>query len=217
MKNKDQYLSLCIDISDKKIVVFGGGVVAERKVQHFLGSNNLVVISDQLTEQLEIYWEADQLDHINARLHIKDSVLIKALIDKAFLVVPATSDRELNVLIKSIADEAGILCNDVDQADDVLVPSQVHSEEATVSITTYGSSPAMLTHLKKRALDVITPEIDAMIRIQRKARNYLKKHVDKQADRRERLHKILDSQEIWDLLPEKESKATKLAKKLIAE
>jgi precorrin-2 dehydrogenase/sirohydrochlorin ferrochelatase len=216
MTDKKSYLSLFVNISDKKIVVFGGGNVAERKVKHFLGSKHLVVVSRSLTEGLQILWEADQLDHINARLQIKDDVLINALIDKAFLVVPATSDRQLNAVIKSLADEKGILCNDVDQADDVLIPSQVHSEEASISITTYGSSPAMLKHLKERALEVVTPQMDAMIRIQGKVRNALKKSVADQETRRELLLKVLEDESIWELLPDNEDKALKLAKALVS-
>lgn len=217
MKDKEKYLSLYIDISDKKIVIFGGGNVAERKAKHFLGSKHLIVVSRSLTEGLQIMWEADQLDHINAQLLVKDDILIEALINKAFLVVPATSDLQLNQKIKSMADEQGILCNDVDQADDVLIPSQVHSDEASISITTYGSSPAMLKHLKKEALKVLTPEIDAMIRIQEKLRNSLKKKVDQQEQRARLLREILATDEVWKLLPDNESKAYKLAKSIISE
>lgn len=215
MKNKEKYLSLFIDISDKKIVIFGGGNVAERKAKHFLGSKHLIVVSRSLTEGLQLMWEADQLDHINAQLLVKDDVLIQALINKAFLVVPATSDLQLNQKIKSMADEQGILCNDVDQADDVLIPSQVHSDEASIAITTYGSSPAMLKHLKKSALSVLTPEIDAMIRIQEKLRNSLKKKLNKQQQRSQLLREIVSNDEVWSLLPDDEAKAYKLAKSII--
>lgn len=214
MKDKKRYLSLYVDISTKKIVVFGGGNVAERKVSNLLGSKQLVVVSASLTEPLQTLWENDQIDHINAKLKVKDDVLIKALINKAFLVVPATSDRQLNSAIKRLADEEGILCNDVDQADDVLIPSQVHTPEASIAITTYGSAPAILKHLKDKAADVVTPQVDSMIRIQQTIRNALKKISDDVDYRRQILHKILNNKEIWGMLPEEEEKALKMAKEI---
>lgn len=217
MSNKSNYLSLNIDISDKKIVVFGGGKVAERKVQHLLGSKHLVVVSRSLTDSLQILWEADQLDHINARLLIKDTVLISALIDSAFLVVPATSDQELNQVIKQLADEQGILCNDVDQSDEVLVPFQAHSEEASVAITTYGKSPAMIKYLKDTTDTILTPQVDAMIRLQESLRKKLKKTVDCQAKRRELLTAVIHNDDIWSCLPDNEKLAKTRAKALVKE
>ena len=213
MKDKKRYLSLYVDISTKKIVVFGGGTVAERKVSNLLGSKQVVVVSASLTEALQTLWESDQIDHINAKLKVKDDVLIKALINKAFLVVPATSDRQLNTAIKQLADEEGILCNDVDQADDVLIPSQIHTPEASIAITTYGSAPAILKYVKDKAAAVVTPQVDAMIRIQNIIRNALKKVTDDVEYRRTLLHKILDDDDIWALLPEHEEQALGMAKK----
>ncbi|MEL0036651.1 MAG: bifunctional precorrin-2 dehydrogenase/sirohydrochlorin ferrochelatase [Gammaproteobacteria bacterium] len=215
MKDTKRYLSLYVDISDKKIVVFGGGTVADRKVSNLLGSKQIVVVSVTLTETLQTLWENDQIDHINAKLQVKDDVLIKALINKAFLVVPATSDRDLNIAIKKLADEEGILCNDVDQDDSVLIPSQVHTPEASVAITTYGSAPALLNHLKKQAEAIVTPQMDAMIRIQSVIRNALIKQTDDVEGRRALLHQILDSEEIWALLPDSEDQALQMAKDLV--
>lgn len=215
MSDRSNYLSLNVDITDKKIVVFGGGKVAERKVGHFLGSKHLVVVSRSLTEGLQILWEGDQLDHINARLLIKDDVLISALMDSAFLVVPATSDQDLNKVIKSLADEKGILCNDVDQSDEVLVPFQVHSQEASVAITTYGKSPAMIKYLKENTDEILTPQVDAMIRLQGWLRNKLKKKVDKQEKRRDILTAVIQNDDIWELLPDEEKKARALTREFV--
>ena len=217
MSDKSKYLTLNVDVSDKKIVVFGGGNVAERKVQLLLGSKQLVVVSRSLSESLQTLWENDQLDHINARLQVKDEVLISALVDSSFLVVPATSDQQLNKVIKDIAESQGIMCNDVDQSDEVLVPFQAHSEEASVSITTYGKSPAMIKYLKDNTDAILTPQVDAMIRLQEWLRNKLKKKISSQEERREILTAVIQNDEIWALLPDDEKAAKAKTKDFVKE
>jgi len=215
MRQKDKYLPLFINISSKKIVVFGAGKVAERKVNHFLGSQQLIVVSKEMTEGLQVLWENDQIDHISASLKVKDDVLLKALIDQAFLVVPATSDLALNAKIKELANEANILCNDVSQAADVLVPSQMHSEEASIAITTYGSSPATLRYLRTNTDSILTPQVDSMIRVQENLRNYLKTKIDGHTERGEKLWTIINDQSIWEMLPDDEDGAFEKAKQLL--
>ena len=90
-------------------------------------------------------------------LLVKENVLIKALINGVFFVLPATSERELNIAIVRLADAEGFLCNDEDQSDDVLIPSQVNTVVASIAIIKYGSAPALLNHLKDMTSDDVIP------------------------------------------------------------
>ena len=75
----------------------------------------------------------------------------------------------------------------------------------------------MIKYLKENTTEILTPQVDAMIRLQGWLRNKLKKEVMKQERRKELLTAVIQNDEIWALLPENEKAAKAMAKSLVKE
>jgi precorrin-2 dehydrogenase/sirohydrochlorin ferrochelatase len=73
-------------------------------------------------------------------------------LDGAFLVVAATSSRELNESLFGEAQRRGILCNvvDVPELCDFFYPAVVRRGDLQIAISTAGQSPLLAQRIRKR-------------------------------------------------------------------
>lgn len=178
------------DLSDERVVVFGGGSVAARKVSVFGRDAEVVVVSASFHERF------DDLSCRQIRTHIAKP-LIESLVAEAFLVIPATDDRALNSRIEDIAREAGCLVNSVDHPGKTVTPSTIDGSNLTVAISTGGMSPATSKYLRRR----LEPEIeraDAMVELQATLRAELSERDE--SERHETLWSVLEDERVWEAL-----------------
>jgi precorrin-2 dehydrogenase/sirohydrochlorin ferrochelatase len=73
-------------------------------------------------------------------------------LEGAFLVVAATSSRDLNEFIFGEAQRSGILCNVVDAPEfcDFFYPAVVRRGDLQIAISTAGQSPLLAQQIRKR-------------------------------------------------------------------
>lgn len=206
------YLPLFLDFSCKKVVIFGGGAVGERKAKYFLPAE-VVIVSPDFTECLESMG-ADGLVKLDRRAVREDEIGLA--IDGAFLVVAATGDKALNDAIARAAESAGILVNNATGESPAIVPSLIKKGDVMVAISTGGKSPAMSKHLRLRIEASLGDDIERMVQLQEQLRESLKIVVEDQKRREEILWEILDDAEVWEALRESKEKAMKLAMRYIA-
>lgn len=143
------YYPIMLNIVDKRIVIIGGGKVGYRKAKSFLEfKGTVVVISENFIEELynlkSIYKEKLIL--------IKDTYN-KKYINKSFLVVAATSSRDINKKIAKDCNEEEILCNVVDSLEesDFFTNSIIKKGDLILTISTMGKCPFLS---KKIRLDI---------------------------------------------------------------
>jgi precorrin-2 dehydrogenase/sirohydrochlorin ferrochelatase len=215
MKDKNHFLPLLIDMSDKKVVIFGSGSVGERKANLFSEYAKVTVVSRSF---YDIFYELEdkysiQLIKADARKLTDDE--INDVIRDAFLVIPATNDRNINERIVKLSKSFGILTNEVDAIGDVTVPAVVKRGGLTISISTAGSSPAFSRFTRRQVEKIITPEFGDMIKIQDEMRTYLKSEVPDQRDRKDILWDILESEEVWKGLEESYEKGFNTAQGIV--
>jgi len=100
---KKPYFPLFIDISQKSIVVVGGGRIAERRVKTLLQfAEDIRVISPKLTEELRCLAESRRIEWIQKRY-------IPGQLAGAFFVLAATDDAACNEQIVTDCRKLGIL------------------------------------------------------------------------------------------------------------
>ncbi len=218
MTSDNHFLPLLIDMSDKHIIIFGGGSVGERKALLFSQHSDVTVISRDFTPLL---LENSKDKNGNIILVTEDAAtlsdeMISEFIEHAFLVIPATNERPINEKIVAVAKAKGILTNQVDAIGDVTVPSVIKRGELTVSISTSGSSPAFSKYTRQKVEKVITPQFADMIEIQDSIRSYLKENVSDQKERKDILWKVLDSKDVWSALEESYEKGFKTAQAIVS-
>ena len=135
MKNKP-FFPMFIDLSDKNIVVVGGGSIATRRVKTLLAfTRNIKVVAPKVTTEM--------MEMAKAR-PVKRSDFAMA-----YMVIAATNDRKLNDEIHRICKQEGIYVNvasDRDQCD-FYFPGIYMQDELVVGITASG-----LNHKKARRI-----------------------------------------------------------------
>ncbi len=202
-----EYLPLFIDFAGRKVVIFGGGAVGERKARYFI-SGEVVVVSPHFTECLEAMG-GDGLLKLERRAIRKED--IEPLIGEAFLVVAATGDKTLNGEIARVARGRGILANNATGESPVIVPSLIQRGDVAVAISTGGRSPAMSRYLRLHIEASLGEDVEKMVRLQERLRKRLKFAVAGQGRREEILWSVLGDPAVWEALKVSEDKAYEVA------
>ena len=133
MKTK-RYFPMFIDLSDKKIVVVGGGNIATRRVRTLLQfTRNITAIAPKCTMELQ---ELGKTGYV----HLITRPVKRSDFDMAYMVIAATNDWKLNDEIHRICKEQGIYVNvasDREQCD-FYFPGIYMQDEFVVGITASG-------------------------------------------------------------------------------
>lgn len=228
-----KYTPLMISLSGKKIIIFGGGAVSERKALRFAEQAEVYVYSPSFTESLKKASVInDKLKLVTISLNqIRDSMnssrsgsvsdssdsqnFVESLIENAFLVIPATSDRVFNKFVTHLSHKKNILVNSVDKADEVIVPSSVSVGGLTISISSMGLSPAVTKLARMRIEKVITKDFEHMINLQDEIRAYLKEKTDDQQLRQKILWDVLENESVWSEFEKSPETARKKAFEIV--
>ncbi|MFQ6071787.1 MAG: bifunctional precorrin-2 dehydrogenase/sirohydrochlorin ferrochelatase [Methanosarcinales archaeon] len=214
--NNPKLVPLIINFKEKKVVIFGGGDVGERKAKLFSKYAPTIVISKDFTENLLNL--ANEIPNLKLQtIDISMDSKIENIIADSFLVIPATNNLELNEHIIKIAQSKNKLVNRVDDIGDVVVPSLIKRGDIVISISTLGHSPALSKYIRKKIENIITEDYANMYRLQNEIRELLKKRIEDQKKRKEILWNILKDENIWNSLKEDYEKAYKYALRYIKE
>ncbi len=207
------FLPLMIDLTEREVVIFGGGEVGERKASLFWNHARVTVISREFTPGLSRLSEEEKIKLIK----VKDltETEINEHMKNAFIVIPATNDAFLNENISQFAGRNGKLVNRVDAIGDIIIPSVIERGDIIIGISTLGRSPALSKYIRHKIEKVVTPEFKEMSRLQNEIREILKSQVHDQKERKEILWNILDDENVWKAVGESYEKAYKVALKHI--
>lgn len=142
MKTK-RYFPMFIDLSDKNVVVVGGGNIATRRVKTLLQfTRNVTAIAPKVTEELRGLGTAGYVNLITRPVKRSD-------FQTAYMVIAATNDRKLNDEIHRICRQEGVYVNvasDREQCD-FYFPGIYMEDGLVVGITASG-----LDHKKARRI-----------------------------------------------------------------
>jgi uroporphyrin-III C-methyltransferase/precorrin-2 dehydrogenase/sirohydrochlorin ferrochelatase len=140
-----------LDLRGRRVVVVGGGAVAEQKVGGLLAAGaRVTVVSPETTLGL-------------ADLAAQGSVEVRRRpyragdLTGAWLAITATDDRAANATVWAEAEQEGVLLNAVDDLDHCsFIAPAIHREgDITVAVSTAGKSPALAVRLRERISRVI--------------------------------------------------------------
>jgi precorrin-2 dehydrogenase/sirohydrochlorin ferrochelatase len=139
------YYPIIVELKDKKIIVVGGGNVAQRKVMTLVDCGaDVHIISKELSPLLKVYEK-------ERKVSIQGTEFKEDELNGAYMVIAATDDPIENSRIGKSAKKRGILVNVVDQPDDCnfIVPSIVKRGDLIIAVSTSGKSPALARKLRK--------------------------------------------------------------------
>jgi len=136
---KELYYPVALKLKDKGVLVVGGGQVAERKVKTLLRfSARIRVVSPDLTVALRRLAGLRRIVWLDRTVKASD-------VERADLVIAATSDRNLNRRIGRDASRKGIWVNVVDDtaACDFISTAVIRKRGLVISISTGGKNPKL--------------------------------------------------------------------------
>ena len=127
-----------LKLTDRPCLVVGAGRVGEPKIESLLAAGAAVkVVAPEATGAVAQWARAGKIDWQARRFEPSD-------LEGVFLVVVATSSRELNDSVYREAQARGVLCNVVDDPPhcDFYYPAVVNRGQLQIAISTNGQSPA---------------------------------------------------------------------------
>lgn len=189
-------LPLILDLTGRKVVIFGGGPVGARKAGFFRGEGRVTVASRSFVRELR----GMDVERVEIDLRTASDPDIRNLMEGAFLVIAALPDPAMNNRILELARASGILCNSASgHPGDVLIPSVGKGRSHIVAVTTFGRSPAMARYIREK-VNRNLHEMDMMIDLQDRARRALRGIEPSQERRSAILREILSDRAAWEAL-----------------
>jgi siroheme synthase-like protein len=143
-----------LKLENRLVVVIGGGSIATQKIPALLHAGARVrIIAPQLSPRLIEFVRRREVDWHPKPFEPEDLL-------GAFLVIAATSLRELNASVFAEAERSNILCNSVDDIDHChfYYGSVVQRGDLQIAISTNGKSPALAQRLRQELEQQFGPE-----------------------------------------------------------
>jgi precorrin-2 dehydrogenase/sirohydrochlorin ferrochelatase len=195
-----------LKIAGRPCLVVGAGAVAESKIASLVEAGAKVrVIAPTATKRIRLWAEAKTIEWQRRGFQPQDLAGV-------FLVVAATSSRELHEEIFKEATRRGVLCNivDVPELCDFYYPAVVQRGALQIAISTSGRSPALAQRLRKELEEQFGPEYEEWMGQLGDARD-VQQAGDSDPEERKRLRHEQASEEAFEAFrrKRKESKRAK--------
>jgi precorrin-2 dehydrogenase/sirohydrochlorin ferrochelatase len=178
-----------LKLEGRPCLVFGGGTIAERKVEALLASGAVVtVISPTLTKGLSALREYGCIAWRQRRYERGD---LKGFV----LAISATGDEPADATIAAEAEREGVLLNVVDRPRlcSFISPALVDRGDLTIAISTGGASPALARGIREELEQRFGPEYALALEILRAVRLRLAQEARPPSERREILSRLARS------------------------
>ena len=149
---KDVFFPVFFNISEKNILVIGGGKIATRRVHTLIEfASNILVVAPKISEELELLVKDEKV------VWISDEYKKDYLLEKEIVVV-ATDNINVNHQVKRDCDDLKkqrdklILVNVADDKNlcDFHFPSIVKKDNVVIGINSGGVSPAQTKEIRKK-------------------------------------------------------------------
>jgi precorrin-2 dehydrogenase/sirohydrochlorin ferrochelatase len=160
------FYPVLLDLAGKKVLVVGGGQVAQRKVETLLECEaKIFIVSKLLTNKLNYMVEVGRIISLGTEF-------LPHHLDSVFMVIAATDDKGLNRRVSEESNRRGMLVNAVDQPADCnfIVPSVIRRGDLLVAISTSGKSPAMAKRIREQLEWQFGPEYEISLKLMGRVR-----------------------------------------------
>ena len=173
----DAYYMACLDLTERSVLVVGGGRVALEKVDGLLAAAaRVTVVAPQIVSELA----TRDVELIRREYRTED-------LDGRFLVVAATSTSSVNRRVFREAEARSLLCNvvDVPELCSFILPAVHRQGPIAVAVSTGGASPALAQRLRDEIAEVVRPEHAVLADQLRELRPWARSHLPTYEARRD--------------------------------
>jgi len=181
-----QYFPLFLDLSNKAVLVVGGGEVACRKIDALLRAGaRVTIVSPKIAPYLQDLVESDKCDWVQ-------NFYSPQVLNRNYVQVWATTDNpDLNHQVHKDAKKMGILVNVVDDQPycDFITPSMLNRGRIQVAISSGGASPVLVRNLRETLEAVLPQNLGLLAEFGSSKRNSIK----------ERLPTVDQRRKFWEM------------------
>lgn len=134
-----------LKLEGRKVLIVGGGSVAEQKIEAVLRSaTDVTVIAPQVSDRIRTWVGEGRLRHVAGEYR-------EGMAQGYFLVIAATDSEKVNRAVYEEARRSGALANAVDDPDycNFYAPAVVSRGDFQIAISTGGASPALAQHIRR--------------------------------------------------------------------
>ncbi len=135
-----------VKLESREVLIVGAGRVGEPKIRGLLATGARIRVVAREASQAVRQWA------INGEIILEEHGFIPSDLDNVFLVVVATSSRDVNQMIYDEAQARRILCNvvDVPEQCDFYYPAVVQRGDLQIAISTSGQSPSLAQKIRQQ-------------------------------------------------------------------
>ena len=185
-------------LDGRRVVVVGGGAIAASKLDGLLQAGaKVVVVSPAVNPQVAALAKERKIEWFEKEFAPAD-------LDRAFLVIAATSVPSVNESVYRAADARGLFCNAVDDIENChfYYGAVVQRGDLQIAISTNGKSPALAQRLRKELEAQFGPEYESWIEWLGAAREVLRASGAAPAQSKEMLHNLASQESFERFLQE---------------
>lgn len=151
-----KYYPVFLDMTDRPVLVVGGGYVALQKIEVLLQAGaKIKVIAKELIAQ--------EIKNLPVSLEIRE--YSETDIIGASVVIAATNNSDINKIIFNHAKKHNILLNSVDDKDncDFILGAITTKGDITVTVSTAGKSPVVAKKLRDKINNILTDNYSPLL------------------------------------------------------
>jgi precorrin-2 dehydrogenase/sirohydrochlorin ferrochelatase len=135
-----------VKLDGRQVLVVGAGQVGEPKIRGLLSTGAKIRVVAQNASGAVREWAR------NGGIVLEERGFVLSDLDNVFLVVVATSSRDLNEFVYGEANARSIMCNvvDVPEQCDFYYPAVVRRGDLQIAVSTSGQSPSLAQRIRQQ-------------------------------------------------------------------
>ncbi|MDP5138113.1 siroheme synthase CysG [Rheinheimera baltica] len=205
-----QYLPLFVKLTDKPVLIVGGGSVALRKAGTLLSAGaKLHVVSPEFAPEF-IAWQHE------GKAELINGYFKPTLLDGKLLVIAATDNDAVNAAVYDAATARNMLVNTVDDQPKCgfIFPSIIDRSPIIMAISSFGTAPVLARRLREKLEALLPHHLGPLAQLVGRFRDQVKAKISGFAARRQFWEKVFDSDVVRDVqanqLPQAEQRLLQL-------
>ena len=147
------YFPLFVNLEKQKIVIVGGGTIAERRAKTILPfAETVTVVAKTFSEEITALAAENE-----GKLLLHCRAFEENDLENAFLVLACTDDHELNHFIVEKSREKGIPANNCSDKEDCdfFFPGLIHKDPFVVGFTASGKAHGLVKEIREKTEKII--------------------------------------------------------------